>query len=182
MLPGKKAFERLQWAFKNVLNTSLAWLFYDLRSPNLTLATGETVQNALSTHAPIIKNVKPLRNHLQNALVPPFSSNEDSDDETELLEWLSLAMAQSPRVLSGDNLDSYLCRYRPDHDTCKPTDLVLYQWNGFAPSHFVQKIVLAAMKATVGDRWFALGAGAFSGDGYVILRDGGDVRTWRFSD
>jgi ribonuclease P/MRP protein subunit RPP40 len=182
MLPGKKAFDRLQWAFKNVLSASLAWLFYDLRSPNLTLPTGEAVPIALSAHAPTIKTIKPLRNHLQNALVPSFSSNEDSDDETELLEWLSLAMAQSPRVLSGDNLDSYLCRYRPDHDTCKPTDLVLYQWNGFAPSHFVQKIVLAAMKATVGDRWFALGAGAFSGDGYVILRDGGDVRTWRFSD
>lgn len=30
MLHGKKGFERIVWAFKNVLNQSLAWLFCDL--------------------------------------------------------------------------------------------------------------------------------------------------------
>lgn len=30
MLHGKKGFERVAWAFKNVLNQSLAWLFCDL--------------------------------------------------------------------------------------------------------------------------------------------------------
>lgn len=33
MLHGKKGFERIVWAFKNVLNHSLAWLFHDLNSP-----------------------------------------------------------------------------------------------------------------------------------------------------
>ena len=32
MLHGKKGFERIVWAFKNVLNHSVAWLFYDLGS------------------------------------------------------------------------------------------------------------------------------------------------------
>jgi len=186
-LPGKKSFDRLTWAFKNVLNSSLAWLFYDMRSPNLA---GEAVPNALSAHAPTIRTVKPQAITLRDALLPSFkpATNEDSDDEnrrdaeTELLEWLSLAMARSPRVLKGDNTDPYLCRYRPQHhETCQ--DLVLYQWNGFAPSAFVQTILLAAMKATIGDGgWFALGSSAFSGEGYVILRDGGDVRSWRYSD
>ncbi len=29
MLHGKKGFERVVWAFKNVLNKSVTWLFYD---------------------------------------------------------------------------------------------------------------------------------------------------------
>ena len=32
MLRGKKGFERVVWAAKNVLNRSLTWLFYDLRA------------------------------------------------------------------------------------------------------------------------------------------------------
>lgn len=29
MLHGKKGFERIVWAFKNVLNQSVTWLIYD---------------------------------------------------------------------------------------------------------------------------------------------------------
>lgn len=32
MLHGKKGFERVVWAAKNVLNRSLTWLFYDRRT------------------------------------------------------------------------------------------------------------------------------------------------------
>ncbi|EKG19454.1 Ubiquitin-conjugating enzyme E2 [Macrophomina phaseolina MS6] len=34
MLHGKKGFERIVWAFKNVLNHSLTWLFHDVQSPD----------------------------------------------------------------------------------------------------------------------------------------------------
>jgi len=30
MVHGKKGFERIIWAFKNVLGTSVSWLFHDL--------------------------------------------------------------------------------------------------------------------------------------------------------
>lgn len=188
MFPGKKAFDRLTWAFKNVLDASLAWLFYDLRSPLLTSPdNGEAVQNALAAHAPIIKTVKPEPIPLQQALLPSFklqteTSEEDQRDQaTELLEWLSLAMARSPRVLKGDSVDPYLCRYRPA-ETGTPTDLVLYQWHGFAPAAFVQKILLGATKASAGEGWFALGGASFEGKGYTVLRDGGEVMTWNYSD
>ena len=177
MFPGKKAFDRLTWAFKNVLDASLSWLFYDLRSPDLTL-----LPNALAAHAPTIKSAKPHPTPLKNSLLPPFKPQSgDSDDETELLEWLSLAMARSPRTLEGDSVDPYLCRYKPS-ETSQPADLVLYQWHGFAPAAFVQKILLAAMKASAGDGWFALGGEAFSGEGFMVLRHGGEVKTWRYSD
>ena len=29
MIHGKKGFERIVWAFKNVLNDAVMWLFYD---------------------------------------------------------------------------------------------------------------------------------------------------------
>ncbi|KAL1634955.1 hypothetical protein SLS56_002038 [Neofusicoccum ribis] len=32
MLHGKKGFERIVWAFKNVLDQSVTWLFHDLQS------------------------------------------------------------------------------------------------------------------------------------------------------
>lgn len=34
MLHGKKGFERIVWAFNNVLNSSVTWLFYDLDKQN----------------------------------------------------------------------------------------------------------------------------------------------------
>ena len=39
MLHGKKGFERIVWAFKNVLNHSVAWLVHDLErsSDGITL-------------------------------------------------------------------------------------------------------------------------------------------------
>lgn len=41
MVHGKKGFERIVWAFKNVLNSAVTWLFYDFdakkdNSPNNT--------------------------------------------------------------------------------------------------------------------------------------------------
>lgn len=41
MLHGKKGFERIVWAFKNVLNKSLAWLFYDLDGNANTTVDGQ---------------------------------------------------------------------------------------------------------------------------------------------
>ena len=39
MLHGKKGFERIVWAFKNVLNHSVTWLFYDFEKPPKREAT-----------------------------------------------------------------------------------------------------------------------------------------------
>jgi ribonuclease P/MRP protein subunit RPP40 len=187
MLPGKKAFDRLQWAFKNVLDASLAWLFYDLRSP---LTVNGEVQGALAAHAPTIKVLEPSPTPLPQTLCPSFQLSEDiseedvRDESAELLEWLSLATSRSPRVQKGDSVDPFLCRYRPAENTT-PVDLVHYQWRGFAPSAFVLKVLLAAMKdsSTTGeDGWFALSGSSFEGKGCMILKHGGEVKTWNYAD
>ena len=36
MLHGKKGFERVVWAFKNVLTDAVTWLFHDLSAKNST--------------------------------------------------------------------------------------------------------------------------------------------------
>lgn len=43
MLHGKKGFERIVWAFKNVLNKSLTWLFHDLDEKDDTTIDGKSV-------------------------------------------------------------------------------------------------------------------------------------------
>jgi ribonuclease P/MRP protein subunit RPP40 len=37
MLHGKKGFDRIVYAFKNILTTPVTWLFHDLRASKLTL-------------------------------------------------------------------------------------------------------------------------------------------------
>lgn len=184
MFPGKKAFDRLLWAFKNVLDASIAWLFYDLRSP---IVVNDQVQGALAAHAPTIKLVKPAPEPLQQVLCPSFTFSETSGDEdtrdeaAELLEWLSMTMSRSPRVQKGDSVDPYLCRYRPT-SSGSPTDLVLYQWHGLAPAVFTQSVLMAAMKASVGEGWFAMGGASFEGKGYMVLKNGSEAMTWNYAD
>ena len=38
MVHGKKGFERIVWAFKNVLNASVTWLFHNFNSKDATIA------------------------------------------------------------------------------------------------------------------------------------------------
>lgn len=186
MFPGKKPFDRLKWAFKNVLDASLAWLFYDLRSP---LSINGEVQGALAAHAPTIQVVGLEPQPIPRALCPTLQLTENTADEdereeaAELLEWLSLAMTSSPRVLKGDSVDPFLCRYRPV-DNATPVGLVHYRWHGFAPSAFVLKVLLAAMKtsSSAADAgWFALSGATFEGKGYTVLKRGTESMTWNYA-
>ena len=43
MLHGKKGFERIVWAFKNVLNNSVTWLFYDFEAKDSAVADARKV-------------------------------------------------------------------------------------------------------------------------------------------
>lgn len=93
MLKGKKGFDRILWAAKNVLNQSLAWLVVDLAegskgmficlirlANHLSLETkwcsstdqlfSDDIQESLSKHQPTIVPVNPSSTLLQNVLVP----------------------------------------------------------------------------------------------------------------
>jgi ribonuclease P/MRP protein subunit RPP40 len=44
MLHGKKGFERIVWAVKNVLNQSVTWLLCDPASNGTILEQGKTIE------------------------------------------------------------------------------------------------------------------------------------------
>jgi ribonuclease P/MRP protein subunit RPP40 len=41
MLHGKKGFQRIEWAFKNVLTQRVAWLFFDLGTESAGVSEGK---------------------------------------------------------------------------------------------------------------------------------------------
>lgn len=179
MVRGKHGFERIIWAFKNVLNERKAWLFYDLKGCND--GTGP-----IAVHQPIMKTAEPQGVALGEVVVPPFPDTVDSGDQqtpTELLEWLTMTMSQSTRIQKGDGIDTYLSRYRIPHahDGDEPTsqELTKVQWRGFIPTDFVQTVVIAALKATRKD-WFALCSRSFGGGTHTFLQHEQYTFTWEF--
>ena len=182
MVRGKKGFERIVWAFKNVFNYSLAWLFYDLKGTNYG-------QGPIAAHTPSVKTVEPTISRIEGVLVPRFPGSiteDDQEDAIEMLEWLSLTMLGSPRVQQSDEMDSYLSRYRVSlsgsgEQFAKIEDVVVLRWHGFIPSTFATKILLAAMKASQ-DTWFAINGETFDGRAYTALKHDGKVMAWKYAD
>jgi len=165
MVRGKKGFQRIIWAFENVLSQSSTWLFYDLKGLN-------DGSGPIDGHQPKVREVKAVVSNLGVAQVPLFtqpSGAEYYDNATGLLEWLTLALSGSTRVRCDDLTDSYLCRYRAPVDLNKAgeeldlrkEELVRFQWHGLVPPTFVQAVCVAALKAADAN-WFALSASAFS--------------------
>lgn len=196
MIRGHKSFNRLTYAFTNALTDTLTWLFTDLRSTTISPTS------PITAHQPFIRDVEHQILQLDAVKAPSFPTSFVGGDEiaaTELFEWISLVLLDSPRVREGDGVDPYLCRYSvPDlgvqvavtetggqDDTASAmavTDLVRVRWHGFMSAAFVSNVFTAAVKATSGpseETWFALRAQSFNGRGYVILKPGdGNAMTW----
>lgn len=193
MKHGGKAFGRLQWACKNVLDQSLTWLFYNF-NPSFaeSLADGK---EAVSKHSPWIHKIEPSTTRLDNVLVPQCKIGHlddlyDDENAVDLLEWLHLVGLTSPRIKQGDNIDPHLSRYEvPDlgHGIAA-TNMVCVKWSGFIPPAFMRDLFIAITRvafkgrnkargdpdiemegnnepasAVVARAWFAMSAQAFGG-------------------
>lgn len=185
MLRGKKGFERIVWAFKNVLNHSVVWLFCDLKGMND--GTGP-----VSIHQPMVKQATCQTQSHQGVCVPELPrqlEEHQQEDVVEILEWLTMVMSHSPRVKHDDSIDPYLSRYRlTSHaDPAKATEasavqnLVTFHWHGLIHPAFVHRILLATLKAS-GNDWFALSARAFDGKSYAVLQNKGNTLTWEYTN
>ncbi|KAK3056125.1 hypothetical protein LTR09_002631 [Extremus antarcticus] len=181
MVRGKKGFERILWAFKNVLDRSVTWLFYDLRSPT-------NISGPISTQQPLMKTIEVETQALSQVTVPQLpqiSEQEDYDVAIELLEWVTLAAADSPRIRTQDTADSYLSRYQVPNiagdavEDVSTQDLARVRWHGFMPYQRVQDIYLAALRSS-GDTWFAMNVYAFDGHAYTILENSHHTSTWEY--
>ncbi|OOF95755.1 hypothetical protein ASPCADRAFT_396468 [Aspergillus carbonarius ITEM 5010] len=187
MVHGKKGFERIVWAFKNVLNQSVAWLFFDLASGSDGIAEDDL---SLKGNHPQIVNCEPIVTERLTTLVPPFQginiteegrSAELEDHCNEISEWLALISLESPRVAAEDDVDPYLCRYSvPDSDDAKPSDLVSVKWRGLIPPRWIMQLFVALIRETApknnaASAWFALSSSALGReaveghDGYTVM-------------
>ncbi|KAK1094389.1 hypothetical protein LTR48_000378 [Friedmanniomyces endolithicus] len=185
MVRGKPGFDRVVWAFRNVLNHSVTWLFHDLKAK--TDGSGP-----IAVHQPLVRKIEPSVEELDGAVMFATPESLEQDDHslaTELLEWVTMAANLSPRLQRNDSIDSYLSKYNVtlptgngdagDHPETQ--DLARIRWHGFAHASFVSKVFMTALKAC-GDDWFAISATSFSGEAYVILKTGERTLTWEYLD
>ncbi|KAJ5203053.1 hypothetical protein N7449_005132 [Penicillium cf. viridicatum] len=180
MLHGKKGFERIVWAFTNVLTQSMAWLFHDLES-NTGLDEGNKPINKVQ---PQLITCEPQEIDHEQIITPPFYENgkvleEMSEGDLQehsgsLSEWLAMVQMASPRLSGEDDVDPYLSRYAvPDADESQAYDLMSLKWHGLIPSRWIMQLFLNLLQSTKASNlsWFAL-AVATLGKEAVEGRDG----------
>ncbi|KAH1521069.1 hypothetical protein KXX06_007619 [Aspergillus fumigatus] len=187
MLHGKKGFDRIVWAFKNVLDHSVAWLFHDLAPGSTGISEGDPT---LKGNHPQIIDCVVSRTHYRDIITPSFSettlteaSSESilKEDSQNLSEWLAMVALGSPRVSKDDEIDPYLSRYRvPDDGPVRTVDLVSLTWHGFLPASWILDLFITmlretASKSSPASTWFALSSSALgreaveAKDGYAIM-------------
>ncbi|KAL3464747.1 ribonuclease P 40kDa subunit-domain-containing protein [Aspergillus heterothallicus] len=187
MLHGKKGFQRIEWAFQNVLNQSVTWLFFDLGTESAGVSEDDL---SLKGNNPEMISCEPVRAIHESISTPSFSDLKVADQTSELglkdlcgeiSEWLSLVSLGSQRMSSQDHIDPYLCRYSvPEIGETKASDLVTLRWHGFIPPKWIIQLFIIFYRETAPriagpQTWFALSASALgrdaieSKDGYTIM-------------
>ncbi|RFU36008.1 hypothetical protein B7463_g405, partial [Scytalidium lignicola] len=164
MLHGKKGFDRIVYAFKNVLTAPVTWFFCDL-------STTAPVKDLLDQHFPTRITCQPIisqdiRTNMPT-LAPPAELGPEHDGDfeefsCEIYEWLSLVCLESPRIDPDDNIDSFLSRYVPPGSSNTSATLVKVTWQGFLTSSWAHKMFVQALLAIPRDAWFAYSVGSFS--------------------
>ncbi|KAI0834385.1 ribonuclease P 40kDa subunit [Hypoxylon sp. FL0890] len=166
MLHGKKGFDRLVYACKNVLNTPVTWLFHNLsKTP---------VPDPLSRHYPTKYTSHPratedLLTKVPSLTLPPAileSQNRLDLDEfaTDIYEWLSLIRLESPRVNVSDKIDPYLSGYviPGNSEDAQEGKLCRISWQGFIPPKWTQQTLADVILALPSKSWFSLSVTSFA--------------------
>lgn len=154
MRHGKKGFERIRWAFENVLNNPVTWLFYDFQeeSEKEKAKSTDTITPSpkpIAAHHPIAKTCAPRITKREGVIQPHFSVKATEmaaileAKATEFHEWLGLVVLGSPRVQEDDVVDSYLCRYVvPDDEPAVISGVILIHWSGLIPASWIRQLLL----------------------------------------
>lgn len=207
MVRGRPLFNRIVYAFENALVDTVTWLFYDLEHPSLNSNDSSPVRE----FAPFIYDLAPKVHEMEGLTIPSFTgdfSDEDSIEAVELLEWIQLAMLDSPRLRKNDSIDTYLCRYQiPDlshignsipkdakingasegeagtlshsaANSAEAVDLVRLHWHAFIPCNMITEVMTNLLKVLAPEDWFALRSQNFDGKSYTILKRNGSVMLW----
>jgi len=167
MLHGKKGFDRVLHAFKNVLTAPVTWLFSDLGAETHS-------PDPMMEHFPIVVKCIPKQVHIPRAIIPslqpPLESREEYRDDlndfsVDIYEWLALLSLDSPRLDLDDHTDPFLSRYAPptavgpDHLVKK---VVKITWEGFLSPSWAHVSFLQAVLAATPTTWFSFAVCGFN--------------------
>lgn len=181
MLHGKKGFDRLLYACKNVFATPLTWLYttypngkHKIILPSYILTSlltpPEPSADTLSHLSPKKFTTNPTASPPAQTTTPPLTSlkpdpsSPATDFEelaTDLYEWLSLVRLSSPRVEATDKIDPYLSGYRVPGDDPGANAVRRVSWRGFIPGAWVRDTLVKVLVGVPGKSWVGFSATAF---------------------
>ncbi|KAI2609337.1 ribonuclease P 40kDa subunit [Hypoxylon fragiforme] len=160
MLHGKKGFDRLAYACKNVFNTPVTWLFHRLTktpTPDPLLRHYPTkytsrpeISEDLFMNIPLLKP--------SPAILEPQNRLDLDDFALDIYEWLSLVRLNSPRLRVGDKIDPYLSDYSVpgQAEEIQEGKLCRISWQGFISPKWTQKLLADVILALPSKSWFSL--------------------------
>ncbi|KIV88762.1 hypothetical protein PV10_08407 [Exophiala mesophila] len=171
MLHGKKGFDRIFWAAKNVLNQSLTWLVVDLAAGSDGMSDND-IHASLNKHHPTIRPITPTSSLLPDVLVPssitqpldlsppPTSakstlpSEETQESLYDLFEYIDMLSLRSPRILKDHRVDPFISRYvvpdeiehaHPDpHAHVRPVRVMT--WTGLISARWILQLFCHIIK------------------------------------
>lgn len=123
----------------------------------------------------------------------PSSWSEASRKDKEeiglyLYEWLSLFRLESPRVQSGDKVDTYLSRYQVTSCEHEQVDICKISWSGLIGTNWFQDLIRDVLAVRPAEGWISISASSFCdvgsrpGSELMILRSPtkeGQYLMWR---
>ncbi|KAH6609855.1 hypothetical protein Trco_003201 [Trichoderma cornu-damae] len=167
MLHGRKRFDRLAYACKNVLSQPMTWLVCSASSPAPSFDLLESLNAMKITASPRLVADTGIP-QIPLSIPPIILAQGDREaleySATEMYEWLSLVRLESPRVVAGDAIDPYLSRYSPPEAdiTTAQTQVCKLSWQGFLSSSWLRGLFVDIVTSCPLQSWFALSGTTFS--------------------
>lgn len=199
---GKKGFDRLLYACKNVLNQQMTWLFADLSpsSGEEQIRSGP-IKDFQPHWRPLSAEVTKYerqRTPFVRADEPSQMStgdmSKDHDYVQELFEWIGMMTVGSPRLRLKDDINQYLCCYdtptahltsshksHEGSDNLYAEDVTYLRWHALISSKFLSALFLCLRdviranptpQSSTKRPWFTLAAGAFTGGAVTVCCPG----------
>ena len=99
----------------------------------------------ISAHHPTVNICQSTSKQIE-VLTPPMKlplPEDFSEEQLEIVEWLSLVVLESPRLIPGDAISPYLCQYQiPGDDQAKISRVMKVTWKGFISAEWIKELYL----------------------------------------
>ncbi|KAI0396390.1 ribonuclease P 40kDa subunit [Xylariaceae sp. FL0594] len=165
-LHGKKGFDRLVYACKNVLNLPKTWLFCNLSNAPNSDALARHLPTEYTSSPGLVQNMdmKIPSLKIPSAVLGSRNRSELDEDAAEIYEWISLVRLESPRLEVGDTIDPYLSTYKVPGKPSEQTigRLCKISWRGFIPPKWAADTLAALIHNLPQKTWFSFSTTAFT--------------------